>query len=46
MGSERTHGVLAYNVNEGILGEETYAVTTSKNLEPSLRNVFRIGSVS
>jgi hypothetical protein len=40
LGSERTHGVLSFNINEPILGEETYAVTTSKNLSPSLRNVF------
>lgn len=29
-------------MNESILGEETYAVTTSKNMKPALRNVFRL----
>ena len=27
--SKHTSGVLAFNINEAILGEETYAVTTS-----------------
>lgn len=38
--------MLAFNINEVILGEETYAVTTSKSLAPSLRNVFTLVKVS
>ena len=37
-----TEAVLAYNINEAILGEETYAVTTSKNNKPALRNAFQV----
>lgn len=38
--------MLSFNINESILGEETYAVSTSKALSPSLRNVFRISTVN
>ena len=41
-----TEAVLAFNVNEAILGEETYAVTTSKNTAPVLRNTFCIEPVA
>ena len=41
-----TEGVLSFNVNEAILGEETYAVTTSRNLVPILRNTFQVEPVS
>ena len=41
-----TEAVLAFNVNEAILGEETYAVTTSKNTAPVLRNTFVIEPVA
>jgi hypothetical protein len=34
--------VLAYNPAEPILGEESYAVTTSHENKPALRNVFTI----
>ena len=37
-----TNGVLAYNVNEAILGEETYAVTSSPEHHPALRNAFSV----
>lgn len=40
--SVNTGGVLAYNVNEPILGEETYAVTSSLTKKPALRNAFTI----
>lgn len=40
--SANTGGVLAYNVNEPILGEETYAVTSSLSKKPALRNAFTI----
>jgi hypothetical protein len=39
-----TQGILAYNVNEPILGEETYAVTTTPQTQPALRNVLTIES--
>ena len=44
--SAHTGGVLAFNVNEAILGEETYAVTTSLNKAPALRNAFTIEIVN
>lgn len=37
-----TEGVLAFNINEAILGEETYAVTTSRQVQPVLRNVLTV----
>ncbi len=40
--SNHTQGVLAFNINEAILGEETYAVTSSPQRQPALRNAFRI----
>jgi hypothetical protein len=40
--SQHTGGVLAYNVNEPILGEETYAVTSSLSKKAALRNTFAI----
>lgn len=40
--SVNTGGVLAYNMNEPILAEETYAVTTSLTKKPALRNAFTI----
>lgn len=40
-----TKGVLAFNVNEAILGEETYAVTSSPQHHPALRNAFTIETV-
>jgi hypothetical protein len=46
VGNEWTRGVLSFNINEPILGEETYAVTTSASLAPSLRNVFSFASTS
>lgn len=42
LGNEHTKAVLSFNINEPIMSEETYAVTTSKSLPPSVRNVFRI----
>ena len=33
---------ITFNINEDILGEETYAVTATKDLKPSLRNIFMI----
>ena len=42
LGNDHIQGVLSFNINEQILTEETYAVTTSKSIAPSLRNVFRI----
>lgn len=41
-----TEGVLAFNVNEAILGEETYAVTTAKNLAAVLRNTVQVEPVT
>ena len=38
----KTKGVLAYNINENILGEETYAVTTCPKADPVLRNVYKL----
>ena len=40
--SNFTNAVLAFNISESILGEESYAVTTSLNHQPVLRNVFTI----
>lgn len=46
LGNEATQAVLSFNINEQILGEDTYAVTTSKTLTPSLRNVFTVVAAS
>ena len=37
---------MAFNIYEAINGEETYAVTTSKNAQPLLRNTFQIEAVN
>lgn len=42
LGNDHTEAVLSFNINEQILSEECYAVSTSKAIAPSLRNVFRI----
>lgn len=41
-----TKGVLSFNLNEKIIGDDAYAVTTSLSVEgPCLRNVFRLESL-
>lgn len=42
LGSVCTEGVLAFNCNEAILGEETYAVTTARSVAPVLRNTWQV----
>lgn len=37
--------MLSFNIDEPITGEQTYAVTTSKNLVPVLRNTFQVEPV-
>ena len=37
-----TQSMLAFNIGEAILGEETYAVTTTQEKKPELRNVFSV----
>lgn len=38
----QTEGILAFNINESILGEETYAVTSTPQKQTALRNAFTI----